>query len=200
MIKSGIFTLLLGLSICLMGCGDTKHASGSYHRLLILAIDRSGSTEAARAQILASINDFAGDLDGDTRLILLRFGRSVEEVYDGIPDDEDSFALLLAKTLKQSDPQKGTDYPKLLQSLANYAKQAKESQIDCLVAGDGGNDFEDAPHRRLYRDSAIQLASNPHVEAIKFWGVEVGAREELRLVFKGHDSKLKLSGIDEPLL
>lgn len=193
--------LSLGLTIasCVLGCGVNDH-KGPYRRLLIIAVDNSGSTQDVRNHVLAATSELAGDLDGETRLVLLRFGRHVQEVFDGAPTDEDAFALLLAKTLKQSDPEKGTDYANLVKALAVYATDAKEREIECLVAGDGGNDFEDEWHRNLYRRSALALATNSRVDSIRFWGIEVGRREELKDVFKGHSSKLKLCGIDEPIL
>jgi hypothetical protein len=167
----------------------------------MLAVDYSGSTQDIRRQLLSASHELATDLDArKSSLFLFRFGHTVEEIYSGVPDDEDSFALILSRALNESDPMKGTQYPKMLQALADRAAVAREGRIRIIIAGDGMNDFTgDKRLAKLYRAAAKSLASNPNVVSVRFWGVQIGAREEIRAIFKGYDSKLQFRSIDQSI-
>lgn len=168
-------------------------------RATLLAVDRSKSTEEIRSQLLTTTFDIGTNFDSthDT-MRLYRFGRNIEEVYAGLPEDDDAFASLLAKYMKDSDPALGTDYPRVFETLAAAAANAPQSEIRIVVVGDGLNDFANDPEsEKCYREAVKRLAHNPHVKWVRFWGVGVGPREEIRSVFKSLGSRLQILSLDQ---
>jgi hypothetical protein len=201
---------LLGL-FALAGCTAPRGGSGAVSsastgpaaaaatRLTLVGVDRSRSTENIRSQLLTTTFNIGTSFDParDT-MILYRFGSNCEEVYSGVPDDDDAFALILAKYVKQSDPVGGTNYPRVLELLAEAAANATEREIRILIVGDGVNDFSGDPKfARRYRYAARRLSQNPRIKLVRFWGVDVGAREEIRSVFKPLGPKLQVLSLDQ---
>lgn len=168
-------------------------------QLTLLAVDRSKSTEAIRGQLLNTAFDIGTNFDPDHDAFrLYRFGNSIEEVYSQLPEDDDGFALVLAQQVKASDPVPGTDYPRVLQTLADAAAQASEKEVRIVIVGDGLNDYAaDPKFEKRYRLAARRLARNPHIKWVRFWGVDVGTREEIRSVFKPLGSRLQIQSLDQ---
>lgn len=168
-------------------------------RLTLLAVDYSQSTEHIRSQLLGGTFDIGTNFDSarDT-LRLLRFGNDVQEMYSGLPEDDDAFALVLAKYAKGSDPVTGTDYPHLAEYLASTAASAPEKEVRIVVAGDGLNDFVNDPaSEKRYRAAALRLSRNPRVVWVRFWGPAAGPREEIRSVFRPLGRRLQILSLDQ---
>ena len=139
------------------------------------------------------------DQSHDT-LALYRFGNSIEEVYSGLPDDDDAFALVLAQHVKESDPVPGTDYPKMLEIMADAAETASQSEVRIVIVGDGENDYAGDPaYENRYRKAAERLAKVSKVKWVRFWGVDVGTREEIRKQLKplASSGKLQILSLDQ---
>lgn len=168
-------------------------------RCTLLATDRSKSTENIRSQLLTTTFNIGTSFDrANDTMILFRFGNSIEEVYSGLPEDDDSFALVLAQYVKESDPIGGTDYPHVLEKLAETADSSPESEIRIVIVGDGQNDFAGEPDfAKRYHEAAVRLAKNPKILWVRFWGVDVGTREEIRKVFKPLGRRLQILSLDQ---
>ena len=202
---------LLVLTVALCGCNSARPPEGggatafggpatpAATRLTLLAVDRSGSTESIRAQLLETSFEVGTNFDSTRDAFrLYRFGRSIQEVYSQLPEDDDNFASVLAGQVKASDPLPGTDYPRAAQTLADAAAEAPEKEIRIVIVGDGRNDYAADPQsEERYRIAALRLARNPHVKWVRFWGVTVGTREEIRAVFKPLGKRLQIQSLDQ---
>lgn len=194
-------TLVLSAALILVGCGRRTPVAPADRTLTILAIDYSGSTEAIRKQLLVACHDLATNLDeGRCSFKFLRFGHRVEEVYSGVPADEEEFAAVLAGAAKTSDAVRGTSYSLLAQRLASIAAAAPERRVRIIVAGDGEDDYAGDPAlAAAYRKAAASLKANPKVELVRFWGVRTGAREPIQATFVEPCPKLDLREMSQPI-
>jgi hypothetical protein len=181
------------------GVAFTGQTAPAAVRMTLLAVDRSKSTEDIRSQLLTTAFNIGTSFDrARDSFRLYRFGNSIEEVYSNLPEDDDSFALVLAEQVKQNDPVGGTDYPRVLEVLADAAANASETEIRIVIVGDGQNDFATDPEfGKRYRAAAERLARNPKIKWIRFWGVNVGTREEIRSVFKPLGRRLQILSLDQ---
>ena len=180
------------------GCKETAQPTAG-RELTIIAIDYSGSTENIRTQLLAACHELALDLDSNrSDLVVYRFGHNVEEIYSGVPEDEDTFAQILGRAARGSDPVPRTQYPEMLREMARLAGSAPEKRIRIIIAGDAFNDYAgDSKFAKIYRQAAKELAANEKVEFVRYWGAATGAREELRSTFRGCDGKLQVRSLDQ---
>jgi uncharacterized protein with von Willebrand factor type A (vWA) domain len=168
-------------------------------RLTLLAVDRSKSTENIRGQLLTTAFDIGTGFDrAHDSFRMYHFGNSIEEVYSQLPEDDDAFALLLVQEVKESDPVPGTDYPRVVEAMATTAEEATESEVRLVIVGDGLNDYATDPQfAQRYRSAAERLSRNPRLKWVRFWGVDVGTREEIRAVFKPLGRKLQILSLDQ---
>ena len=168
-------------------------------RLTLLAVDRSKSTEKIRGQLLTTAFNIGSNFDKSRDTMrLYRFGNSIEEVYSQLPEDDDAFALVLAQNVKENDPVPGTDYPRMLETMADTADSATESEIRVVIVGDGENDYAGDPaYENRYRKAAERLAHNSKIKWVRFWGVDVGTREEIRKELKPLGRKLQIMSMDQ---
>ncbi|HVT13619.1 MAG TPA: hypothetical protein VHE55_15245 [Fimbriimonadaceae bacterium] len=173
--------------------GNTGRAVAQPKCLLIIAVDVSKSTQYTRSQALSTVFDLAMGLDAKRYdLRIYRFSSKTEEVYTGVPDDEDQFSIDLANALRPSDPTQGTNYPLMVETIAKVVAESTDGNVKIDVISDGGNDFQDAASIKRYRKAATQLDNDPKVSSITFWGVEPGTREQLRNLFADTGTKLHL--------
>ena len=201
------------LAAALFGCNSSPPPSGGEDsgiafsgsptpdakRLTLLAVDRSRSTEGIRRQLLSTTFDIGTSFDParDT-FRLYRFGNTIEEVYSQLPEDDDDFSLVLADKVKANDPVPGTNYPLVVETLAAAAADASQKEIRIVIVGDGLNDIADDPRfEHRYRLAAARLARNPRIKWVRFWGVAVGTREEIRSVFRPLGTRLQLQSLDQ---
>lgn len=205
--RVGYYILLAVLGFSGLNCGESSRGTVSppteskHGMLTMLAIDNSKSINKIKSRLLGSSYELGTNLKKDeTDLVVFRFGHAVEEIYSGVPDDEDAFALLLSDAMKVSDPVGGTQYPLLLEHLAERAESASQSRIRIIIAGDALNDFQGDEHfMNIYRSAAKRLALNPKVELIRFWGAEKGTREELERMFKDNQTKLNIRTLGQDI-
>ncbi len=208
-----IFLVLAVCTATLSGCASTPSSSGGgvgttafsgpaapdTTRLTLLAVDRSGSTQHIRGQLMNTAFGIGTSFDASRDSFrLYRFGNSIQEVYSQLPEDDDAFALVLAQEVKISDPTRGTNYPKVAETLAEAAADATEKQIRIVIVGDGLDDYaSDAQYKKRYRAAAQRLARNPHIVWVRFWGLDTGTREQIRSVFKPLGRRLQLQSLDQ---
>ena len=192
--------VLLVFGLLVAGCAvDGSAPAAAESTLNIFALDRSESTADVRGALMSRAYDFGTGMAQGDKLLVLRFGRTCEEFYAGdVPDDEDAFALLISQAAKTSDPIAGTDYAALLRDLADRASASRSKKVRITVCGDGWNDFSgDSVASEKYRQAAKDLLANPKVDSITFWGIEIGAREEIRTMFGRDETKLRILGLEQ---
>ncbi len=206
-------SMLLVFAATISGCNSTPPSAGGGDaatafsgspappatRLTLLAVDRSQSTEGIRTQLMNTTFDIGTNFDSARDAFrLYRFGNGIQEVYSQLPEDDDAFALVLADQIKVSDPIPGTNYALVAETLANVAANAPEKEIHIVIVGDGLNDYKgDARLEKRYRLAALRLAHNPHIKWVRFWGPNVGSREEIRSVFKPLGERLQIQSLDQ---
>lgn len=205
--------LLITIASACLACGPTEGtfestdsaplthtpAAAQAKRLTLLAVDYSQSTQEIRDQLLQTTFDVATNFRTDRDAFqAFRFGHRIEEFYTQLPEDDDSFAIMLADNVRESDPVGGTDYPAMLERLANAAQASQANEVRIIIVGDGQNDAAGlSGHMNRYRQAAKQLASNPRVVFVRWWGVDTGTREEIRDVCAPLGPKLQIQSLDQ---
>lgn len=164
------------------GCGPRSHAnSGEASRLLIAAIDRSGSTDAVRELQLNQLDLITKSaLASNTPLSVWAFDNKVIQIWgDRIPGSPDALDGLKSKHLApvQDNSRRITRPALLLEALNDHLKRNPAQQVYMVILTDG--DSEDASDTPRILKAARDIATRPNTHICI-----AGVRPEARPLWK----------------
>lgn len=176
----------------------TAGSCGRTPRLYVYVIDNSGSTGAIRSQQFDAVEAEIDDSDPlpTDQVVILRLGRTVDEVYSHWDGDIGAIGEILKQQVSKSDARSMTNYPSLAVRLLALAKQFQRYQVVIEVVGDGGNDFVDKASLKAYADAGHALVHLANVDSISFWAVDPKNRPSIESAY-GNSHKLDIRDIEQ---
>lgn len=187
------YLVALIAAACLAGCSGQPEGQIEY----IYALDRSISTDGNRQKQIDCLTAELDEIPLGSRIVILRFGSTAEEVYSDILTDSGTDTVIdtLENDAKASDPVRGTNFARMAEAVLRHISSSRAQEIHLRFLTDGADDFIGDPQNQSeYSKSAGAVCSDSRIKSMVFVGVKAGFREGVRSHWPSNSACIQIIG------